>query len=150
MVATAPVADEAPGVEARATGVAVQVTSQPELVVSADRSSWVLAKGTAVFEGSVEATRGELSLQCDRLEVTHGEDGQVQTAQASGGVEIRRDGWLAKGGTAALVQSTGQLVLTGSPRLEEAGNVLVGERIVVSLEGEEVSCERCTLSIGSE
>ena len=149
MIATAPPADEATGVEASATGVSVQVQTQPELVVSADRSSWTLSEGKAVFEGAVKATRGGLSLHCERLEVSHGEDGQVDTAMASGGVEIRRDSWLARGATASLDQTTGRLVLTGSPRLEEAGNVLVGERIVVSLEGEEVTCERCTLSIGS-
>ena len=123
--------------------------TQPELVVSAEQSSWTLAEGKAVFEGNVAATRGELSLHCNRLEITQGEDGQVETAIATGEVEIRRDGWLARGEAASLDQSEGRLVLTGKPRLEEAGNVLVGERIVVSLEGEEVNCERCTLSIGS-
>ncbi|MEC7240737.1 MAG: LptA/OstA family protein [Myxococcota bacterium] len=142
-------ANEAPGAEAHATEVSVRVQTQPELVVSAERSSWTLAAGKAVFEGAVRATRGELSLQCNRLEVIHGEDGHVETAMATGGVEIRRDGWLARGEIASLDQVAGRVVLTGEPRLEEAGNVLVGERIVVSLEGEEVNCERCTLSIGS-
>ena len=134
---------------ATATGVSLQVDSQPELVVSAERSSWALASGQAVFEGEVKATRGELSLECDRLKVVHREDGQVESATATGNVRLRRDGWLAKGEVAELDQEQGRLVLTGSPVLEEAGNRLVGERIVVSLEAEEVTCERCTLSIGT-
>lgn len=150
MLATAPPAEEALGAEARATAVSVHVQSQPELVVSAEHSSWTLAEGKAVFEGGVTATRGDLSLQCNRLEVLHGKDGQVESAVATGEVEIRRDGWLARGETASLDQVAGRLVLSGSPRLEEAGNVLIGERIVVSLESEEVNCERCTLSIGAQ
>lgn len=149
-MATAPPSEEAAGPVANATGVSLRVESQPELVVSADRSSWVLASGEAVFEGAVKATRGEISLNCDRLEVTHSEEGGVKSAIATGQVEIRREGWLARGETATLDQEQGRLVLTGNPQLEEAGNRLIGERIVVALEGEEVICERCTLSIGAQ
>jgi len=129
--------------------VELRVASTPELVIEAENSTWSLSEGKAVFTGKVTATRGSLLLTCDSLEVQHDDGGEVQIALALGNVEIQREGWKATGGRATLDQGEGSLILTESPRLEEGGNWLVGERIRVFLEGERVECERCKLSIGA-
>lgn len=139
---------ETPGAPAIATDVSLRVAGTPELVIQAEKSTWAMRQGKAVFTGNVVATRGTLVLRCDALEVEHAEAGDIRIAVALGNVEIQRENWRATGGRATLDQEKGSLVLTESPQLEEGGNRLVGERIRVFLENEQVECERCTLSIG--
>lgn len=140
---------ETPGAAAVATDVSLRVDGTPELVIQAEKSTWTLSEGKAVFTGSVVATRGTLVLRCDTLEVEHAEAGDIRIAVALGNVEIEREAWRATGGRATLDQEKGSLVLTESALLEEGGNRLVGERIRVFLESEQVECERCTLSLGT-
>jgi lipopolysaccharide transport protein LptA len=129
--------------------VELRVAGTPELVIEAEQSTWSMGEGKAVFSGKVIATRGSLVLRCDQLEVQHTPEGEVLFALALGHVEISREGWTATGGRATLDQEQGSLVLTESPRLEEGGNRLVGERIRVFLESDRVECDHCKLSIGA-
>jgi len=123
---------------------------QPELLIEAEKSSWSMKTRTAEFSGNVAATRGALILRCDELQVQHQEGGEIQEAVASGNVRIESEQWSATGAKAVLDQTDGSLVLTGSPRLAEGANTLVGERIRVFLDDERVECERCKLSIGAQ
>ncbi len=133
----------------KAEDVAVRA-GQPELLIEAEHSSWAMKTRTADFSGKVVATRGDLILRCDSLQVKHAEKGEIQEAIASGNVQIESQQWKATGSKAVLDQASGSLVLTGSPRLQEGPNALVGERIRVFLDDERVECERCKLSIGAQ
>ena len=67
--------------------VVAEVSGAPPLVVSGTKSRWRLRDGVMVFEGSVEAQRADVTMFCDRLEVTY--DGEnVQTASATGGTPM--------------------------------------------------------------
>jgi len=123
---------------------------QPELLIEAKHSTWAMKTREAEFSGNVVATRGELVLRCDALKVKHEEKGAIQEAVASGNVRIESQQWKATGSKAVLDQTSGSLVLTGTPRLQEGSNALVGELIRVFLDDERVECEQCKLSIGAQ
>ena len=125
------------------------VNSVPELRIEADRSSWSRETKRAVFEDEVVLVRGDVSLSCQRLELHHDEAGAVEKAIAMGNVQIVRDAWSATGERAELDQASGQLVLVGTVRMEEDGKILQGERLSIALEGDSVSCENCTFSVGA-
>ena len=132
-----------------ASDVTAVVDSSPELRVSADHSSWSLGDQQAIFQGDVELVRGDVKLTCDRLELHHDSDGAVERAIATGTVRVEREAWQASSDRAELDQNAGQLVLTGSPTLEEESKTLKGERISIALQGDSVSCEKCILSVGA-
>lgn len=119
----------------------------PPLNIAAARSDWDFAARRVRFEGEVVATRGEVTLRCDRLLVTFSTPEQVELATASGHVVVERGARSARGAQAVLDARTGQVVLTGAPELSEGRNRMSGERIVLWLDDERVECERCQLRV---
>ncbi|MBW1881217.1 MAG: hypothetical protein JRJ84_22920 [Deltaproteobacteria bacterium] len=132
------------GVQAQA-----EVPGPAPLVITSHRSTWSLRDGTMVFEGEVEATRGEVVLDCDRLEVSYQND-RVERAVASGAVRVRRGEQEARGSRALLTMADGRLVLEGDPVLRDGARHLRGERIVLFLDDERVECEQCRVEIAAD
>jgi len=132
------------GVQVRA-----EVPGPAPLVIASHRSTWSLRDGTMVFEGEVEATRGEVVLGCDRLEVRY-RDERVEEAVASGEVRVRRGEREARSARAVLTTADGRVVLEGDPVLRDGARRLTGERIVLFLDDERVECERCRVEIAPE
>jgi len=118
---------------------------QPALDVTSDRTSWDLAAGTARFAGSVVATRGDLELRCEVLDVTlaAGSPPRIVAADAAGSVVVVRGAQTARADQGALDATRGLLVLTGSPQLTDGPHTMTGERIDVWLDDDRVECARC-------
>lgn len=135
--------------DGRGEDVRATVPGPPPLTITGERSQWRLADGRVVFEGSVEAVRGPVRLLADRLEVAYAGE-RVREAWASGAVRVERDARTATAAEAHLVVETGEVVLTGEPRVSEGPNVLSGERIVLFLDDERLECDRCRLEVRGE
>ena len=117
----------------------------PELRIEADRSEWDLKARTVVFRGQVRATRGTMLMRCDRLDVRLGEGDAIEGAVAQGEITVTQGERLATGGRAELFAQRGELVITGSPVVQEGGNSMAGEVITLWLDDDRVDCESCTL-----
>jgi lipopolysaccharide export system protein LptA len=132
-----------------ATAETVAATLTPEgeadpsraLTVRAPVSEWDLRARVARFEGGVEVTRGPVVLRAPTLTVRYAGPDRVETVQATGGVEVTRGERRARADDAVLDARTGEIVLTGAPRLSEGPNVLEGTRIVLHLDDERARCE---------
>jgi len=134
-----------------AQGLQASTSTQPGLEVSSKLASWDMKAGSVVFEGEVQAVRGEISLSCQSLQVSFSDPETLEHAVAEGDVLVRqagRDGAadrVARGERATLDVSSGRLELTGDPQVQEGGRHMRGERIVLFLDDERLECEACSL-----
>lgn len=140
-----------------ATGAEVTLTQNgaPPLIIRAERSEWRLKERTAQFSGTVVVSRQDVELQCGRLTVTYTADGRIAHLQADGGVTVTHGERHARADVAALDGPSGQITMTGSPRLTEAGSTLTGSRITLYLDDERALCEGaagqpCTLVVDGD
>jgi len=129
------------GVDAHAV-----VPGAPPLDVRGARTTWDFRTSVMVFEGQVIATRGDVRLTCDRLEVSYAGD-RIRTAVAAGAVEVSRGARVATGDAAVLTADDGKVVLTGHPRVSDGPNVLEGASITLFLDDERLECASCRLVV---
>ena len=130
-----------------ASGVEVQSTQGPGISVEALSSRIRLEERLAVFEGGVKATRGDLQISCDRLEVRTDENSTVITATATGSVILQSGEWRASGEVAALDLRTETVSLSGKAHLAQGGNRMEGDRIHMDFQGKEVDCQGCRVVV---
>lgn len=128
----------------------VEVSSH-DLKISSDNASWNLQERTAVFNGNVIVTRGNLELTCGRLEVRLSDSEELEFAVATESVffkqilpEVKREGFAQK---ADLEVSKGLLTLTGEPSLIQGKRKISGLKMVLSLDNEQLDCTQCLLTI---
>jgi len=131
------------------TDAAAVLPGPPELKIEGERSTWSMAEGTFVFEESVKATRGPVTLYCDKLDVDYVDD-RVQEARAQGNVRVVRGDRVATALEALLTVADGRLVLEGEAVLEEGPHRLTGDRVILWLDQDRASCEGCVLSVAGE
>ena len=94
--------------------------------------------GMALFDGAVVVEQGALRLSADRLQVVYGDDpatgrGRISALQADGNVRLTTPRDSAEAGSAVYDLDAGRLTLTGAVRLEQGGNLLTGDRLVIDL-----------------
>ncbi len=133
----------------RGSPAEARIEGPTPLVVTGDRSSWALAEKRVTFDGHVRATRGEVVLTAERMELWWAGD-KVDRVVATGGVEVRRGDRLATAGRAELAVATGRIDLRDHPTVLEAGNRLVGESMALYLDDDRLDCEQCRLEIEGE
>jgi lipopolysaccharide transport protein LptA len=111
---------------------------KPAVHVSADQLTVDHGRKQALFKGRVAVKYGALELRCAELQVGYGEDGQVQSLRALGGVVVEKQGARAEAATARLDVSQGLLVLEGRPVLTRGPHRIQGQRIEVDLDAVEI------------
>jgi lipopolysaccharide export system protein LptA len=111
------------------------------LDVRADSLAFDGEAHTAVFTGSVMLTRGSARLTCDRLTATTDSAGQVLTAHAQGTVLFHRGALTVTAPSADLDLGRAEVVLSGPVRVERGGDVIEGDRVVVSMNRERVTVQ---------
>ncbi len=111
------------------------------LTIDAPASEWDLRERVARFEGGVVATRGPVTLRTPTLTVRYAGADRIDKVEAAGGVEVTRGARTARAERAVLDAASGEIVLTGGPRLAEGPNALEGTRIVLFLDDERARCE---------
>ena len=121
-------------IAATRTSVTHAATAGPPLEIRAARSSWDLKKRTAHFEGEVVVVRGAVTMRCGALDVSYADADRIDTVVATGGVVVETGERRAQAERAELLGANGKITLTGTPRLAEGVNALVGERIILWLD----------------
>ncbi len=125
---------------ATATEASRRDEGKPPLSISSSASTWDLKNKRASFEGQVVVTRGDVTMRCDKLDVAYGSGDAVETVVATGNVVVDKGSRVARAAAAELVGPTGRITLTGSPRLADGPNELMGDSIVLWLDDERATC----------
>jgi len=134
---------------------------QPPVHISADEAEYFNKDGLAVFTGNVVAVQGDATLTADRMEVTFSQPPAVEgkpapvAGAASGGqritgitaqknVSVRqvdpetKKERYATGDKAVYDADLRLVTMSGSPRMWEGKNVVVGEEMVFHLKDKKV------------
>lgn len=127
-----------------------QASDRPSLTVEAPDSTWDLKARAVRFSGGVTVTRAEVVLTCDELLVQYAGADRIESALATGRVQVRQGERRASGDSALLTTADGSIVLTGTPRISEGPNELSGQRITLYLDDERVRCEGCRLVVDGQ
>ncbi|QFU07112.1 Lipopolysaccharide export system protein LptA precursor [Rhodobacteraceae bacterium THAF1] len=116
-------------------GGLTQDTSLP-VEVTADQLDVNQNDGSAVFNGNVLVTQGEMRLTAQRILVNYaGQDlGRIQTLNATGGVTLVNGAEAAESQEAVYDIDSGEVVMTGEVLLTQGQTALSGNRLVIDLE----------------
>lgn len=95
----------------------------------------------AVFEGNVVVVDPEVTISSDTLRVRFTEDNKIQAVVAHGSVTITQGDRLGTGEEATYTVTDGQVVMTGSPRIQAGKNVLKADVIKFSPHSKAIVCE---------
>ncbi len=122
------------------------VEGQP-IQVSAERLAVDVRKGTAVLSGKVRLRRGELLIQCERVDARYDEAPNVTWAHATGEVVAEMRDLKARAQEAELFASKRTLVLRGGVRLWRASAWIEAREAQVDLATGRLTLEQVTGSI---
>lgn len=116
-------------------------------VIVSKRLDFDYSKHTAVFDGDVVVTDPRVRILADQLTALFNTNNQPDMITAVGNVRIEQENRTAVSDRAVYSIRSGLLVLTGKPKVYQAGNVLSGSRIIFSRDDDKVKCEDSTLRI---
>ena len=133
--------------EAKDVSASLSSPGAPDLVIEAPASSWDLAANMVQFSGGVVATRGDVVLRCQSLDVRFDAENRVELAEADGPVHLSRGSLEARSQRALLTGATGRVDLLGDASLDEPSGRLSGKRIVLWLDDDRVECDDCRLVV---
>lgn len=115
---------------AEATGsTEVPVATGGPIVITASTLSADGKARTALFEGSVLAKKGNISLHAGRMTVLYSEKGTVVRIDAEGDVRLVRGARVLTADRATYTAKDDSIVFTGGPKASENGNVITGTKI---------------------
>ncbi|MCC6216872.1 MAG: hypothetical protein IT376_18585 [Polyangiaceae bacterium] len=120
------------------------------LSIEADRLRVDIEKGTAVLEGSVRATLGELEVTCSRVELTYDQAPSVKWAKGSGGVRARMKGVEARASAVEVDMARRKVALSGGVQLRRGKGWVKAERASIDLDTRRISLEDVSGSIPVE
>jgi len=113
-----------------ATVQAAPVASREPLTIKSDTLRADNDKKTATFEGKVVARQGDLTLHADRLVISYTDDGKdLSRAEAFGNVRILQGARQASGAHAVYEPKQARILLDGSPKVTQGGDVITGKLI---------------------
>lgn len=91
----------------------------------------------AVFSGKVVARQGDVTIFADKLTVRYGDEkGSVERIEASGNVRIVQQNRTGSADHAVYENSAGRIILTGSPRVSQGGDMISGKSITYFIDEE--------------
>ncbi len=107
------------------------VSKEPTVITSKTLAVDNRAK-TALFEGSVVAKRGEMTMFADRMLVYYSEDGgSIKKIDAQGNVRLLREGRIITSKHATYFTTPEEhIIFTGEPRASEGENVVTGTKMI--------------------
>lgn len=85
---------------------------------------------TAVFEGTVVARQGKITLYADWMKVFYSEAGDVGKIEARGNVKLVKDAREITSGEAVYYKELQKIVFTGNPVATEGNSTISGDRMV--------------------
>lgn len=114
-------------------------------VIVSKRLDFDYSKRTAVFDGEVVVTDPHVRILADQITALFNTNNQPDMITAVGNVRIEQENRNAVCDRAVYSLRSGLLVLTGKPKVLQAGNILSGSRIIFSRNDDKVKCEDSTL-----
>lgn len=126
-------------------GASGEGTSSTE--IASKRLDFDYSKHTAVFDGDVVVTDPRVRIMADQITALFNTNNQPDMITAVGNVRIEQENRNAVCDRAVYSLRSGLLVLTGKPKVLQAGNILSGSRIIFSRNDDKVKCEDSTLRI---
>lgn len=106
-----------------------------DVEVSADSLRVNQADQTAIFEGNVQVSVGELRLTAAQVEVVYAQElGKIAALRASGGVLLSNGIETAEGDTAVYLLVEGQILIEGGVILTQGQSAVSGDRLRIDLE----------------
>ncbi len=85
---------------------------------------------TAVFEGTVVARQGKITLYADWMKVFYSETGDVRKIEARGNVKLIKGAREITSGEAVYYRELQKIVFTGNPVATEGNSTISGDRMV--------------------
>jgi lipopolysaccharide transport protein LptA len=130
---------------ARAEPIAV-VDGQP-ITVTAEHLAVDLHTGTAVLSGKVQLKRGQLAIQCDRVDARYDDAPNVTWARGSGEVTAELGDLRARASEAELLVRSRTLVLRGGVKLRRGGAWMEAREAQIDFGSGKITLEQVSGSI---
>ncbi|MDX2052003.1 MAG: LptA/OstA family protein [Polyangiaceae bacterium] len=117
------------------------VVAGQSLDVQAEKLDVNIAEGTALLEGDVHVTLGELQVACAKVEIRYDEAPQVKWARGSGGVTAKLRGIEAKAKSLEVDVAGKRLTMSGDVRLSRGKGWVEAEKASINIVTQKVTLE---------
>jgi lipopolysaccharide transport protein LptA len=118
--------------------------------VAAERLEVDVEHGTAILQGTVSLTFGDVEIRCPKVEIRYDRSPRVSFAHGTGGVTARLKGTEATADAIEFDAASRKVSLSGSVRLSKGKGWIRAERAVLDIASGKVSLEDVKGSIPIE
>ncbi|NOZ24621.1 MAG: lipopolysaccharide transport periplasmic protein LptA [Nitrospirae bacterium] len=132
LVALPSVSEPATGTGKQGDGTAGRPEELP-VEITAERLTADNRTHTAVFEGTVVAKQGDVTLYADWMKVFYSDSGDVSKIEAKGNVRLTRGGREISSEEAVYYRKEQTVVFTGNPVAKEGNSMISGSRMIYYL-----------------
>lgn len=134
----------------RATAAPLAVVEGEAIDVSAERLEVDVEHGTALLQGSVSLTFGEIDIRCPKVEIRYDRSPRVSFARGTGGVTARFKGTEATADAIEFDAGSRKVSLSGAVKLTRGRGWMRAERATLDIASGKVSLEDVKGSIPVE
>lgn len=117
------------------------------IVITSDTLAAYRKASKAVFEGSVVAKTADMVLTAEHMTAYYDEDGAITLIEATGAVKLVKGLQVVTSTSAVYDVEGGNMIFTGEPRAVDEGNVVMGKKIIYSLDDGRIEVEGSTMII---
>jgi lipopolysaccharide export system protein LptA len=122
-----------PALPSRAEAGPLAVVAGETLDLRADSLEVDMARGTALLEGKVHASLGDLQVDCGKVEVRYDEAPNVRWARGTGGVNARARGFSATASAIEVDVGRRSVRLAGSVKLSRGKGWVTADSATIDL-----------------
>ena len=133
-----------------AVAAPLAVVEGEALDVSAERLEVDVDRGTALLQGNVSLTFGDIEIRCPKVEIRYDRSPRVSFARGTGGVTARLKGTEATADAIEFDAASRKVSLSGAVRLTRGRGWMRAERAVLDIASGKVSLEEVKGSIPIE
>jgi len=119
-------------------------------VITSKRMSYDYTRAIAVFEEDVVVVDPQMKILSDRMNVIFDKNNTVKSVTAIGNVRIAQAEKRATCNQAVYITLTGEIIMTGDPKLYRGRDSLAGTKITFWTNEDRVTCEKPHLVIFPE
>jgi lipopolysaccharide transport protein LptA len=131
-------------------GPGLRAESTTNTIITSERLVYDYKRAIAVFEENVVVRDPQMTLTSDRMNVIFDAENNVKSVTAIGNVRIVQDNKTGLCDQAVYIALTGEIIMTGAPRLQRDGDTLQGNKITFWTNEDRVTCDTAKLVIHSE
>jgi lipopolysaccharide export system protein LptA len=121
---------------------AAETAEKTSIVITSQTLTAENNNKTAIFEGSVVATKEDLTIYSDKMTVFYdNSEGKIKKIYAVGNVKAHKNERVIFSDEATYTEDEHKIIFTGNPRAVEGENVVTGTHITLYLEDERAFVE---------